>query len=143
MTTRDERGQMTVMIVGFFVVIGMLAVVVINASAAYLQRQELNNIADGAALAAADGLREETVYRGGLDDLEDLPLDPALAARVVDDYLAGQSGLRRQVGATEGRITVRLSQRLALPLVPPGWLAETQVTAEATSLLRLSEPDAP
>ena len=136
MTRRDDSGQLTVMIVGFFVVIGLLAVVVINASAAFLQRQQLNNAADGAALAAAAGLSEESVYREGIDDVADIALDKRRAAHVVGDYLARQDNLQWQVGADDTLVTVRLSRQLDLPLVPPGWMDSTRVTAEATALLR-------
>ena len=47
---RDESGQTTVMIVGFAVVLMTAVGMVVNVSAAYLQRQSLDNLADGAAL---------------------------------------------------------------------------------------------
>ncbi|WP_447643347.1 pilus assembly protein TadG-related protein [Nocardioides zeae] len=50
----DQHGQTTLMIVGFAGVLFMLLAVVVDASAAYLQRQGLATIADGAALAGAD-----------------------------------------------------------------------------------------
>src|SRR5674476_309776 len=137
MTRRDDSGQLTVMIVGFFVVIGLLAVVVINASAAFLQRQQLNNAAYGAALAAAAGLSEEVAYRDGIDNVADIALDRRRAAQVVDDYLTSHDDLQWQVGGDGTRVTVRLSRSLDLPLVPPGWMDSTRVTAEATALLRL------
>ena len=55
----DERGSITVMSLGFLLLIGALTVVVVNASAAFLQRQELNNLADGAALA--DGVSDPAI----------------------------------------------------------------------------------
>ena len=48
---RDERGTATLMIVGFALVLAMMAAVVTDASAAYLQRQGLDTLADGAAVA--------------------------------------------------------------------------------------------
>ncbi len=45
-----ERGTVTVMTIGFLVLLGLLTVVVVNSSAAFLERQRLNNLADGAAL---------------------------------------------------------------------------------------------
>ena len=86
---RDERGQTTVLIVGFAVVLMMAVAMVVNVSAAYLQRQSLDNLADGAALMAADaGAEGDDVYAGGLDD-DRLELLAAAARRAVDDYLAG------------------------------------------------------
>ena len=76
---RREEGTITVMVVGFVVVVALLAVVVVNASAAFLQRQELDNVADGAALAASDALSETSVYEEGLD--KNAPLDPERPTR--------------------------------------------------------------
>ena len=46
---RDERGTGMLLIVGLAFVLAMMAAVVTDASAAYLQRQGLDTIADGAA----------------------------------------------------------------------------------------------
>lgn len=139
---RDERGQMSVMIVGFFVVITLLAVVVINASAAYLQRQALGNLADGAALSAADAMRAERVYRLGVQSLTDIPLDERRAASLVGEYLQSSgrdfTDVRWSVQTQGNAILVRLDSRLDLPLVPPGWFASSRVVAEASGLLRVN-----
>ncbi len=56
---RDERGQTSLLIMGFFVILSLLVGVVVDASAAYLRRQWFISLADGAALAAADGVKAE------------------------------------------------------------------------------------
>ncbi|MGZ5409502.1 MAG: pilus assembly protein TadG-related protein [Aeromicrobium sp.] len=136
-TNRPEEGTITVMVVGFFVVIGLLAVVVINSSAAFLQRQELNNIADGAALAAADGLREETIYLEGVG--EDAPLDPRRARQLVSAYLsATTTDLNTwSVSTDDDTVHVHLDRSISLPLAPPGWFGTSRVTADAAALLRV------
>jgi hypothetical protein len=63
---RDEQGQVTLLIIGFASILLMAIVVVIDASAAYLQRQGLDNLADGAALYGAD-LGSAGIYEQGLD----------------------------------------------------------------------------
>ena len=70
MTARLEReaGQTSVVLIGFFVVIALLVVVVVDASAAYLRRQRLDALADGAALAAVDGIRSDQLYVEGLGE---------------------------------------------------------------------------
>ncbi|MET1039018.1 MAG: pilus assembly protein TadG-related protein, partial [Aeromicrobium sp.] len=83
-----EQGQVTVMTIGFLLFIGLLAVVVINSSAAFLERQRLDNIADGAALAAADGLSRETFYGEG-----EVTLDDRQARQLIDDYVT-ESAIR-------------------------------------------------
>ncbi len=134
-----EEGTITVMVAGFFIVVGLLAVVVINASAAFLQRQELNNVADGAALAAADGLRQEGIYTDGIG--EDAPLDPRRARALVSDYLGsvapGVDGW--SVSTDDNTVRVHLDRSMSLPLVPPGWFESSRVTAEAAAVLRVSD----
>jgi uncharacterized membrane protein len=56
------------MIVGLAVVAIMLIGVVVDASAAYLRRSGLDSLADGAALAAADGVQGRQVYEGARAD---------------------------------------------------------------------------
>ena len=133
-----ERGQITVLTIGFFVFLGLLAVVVINSSAAFLQRQELGNLADGAALAAADGMSEERFYRDGADS--SLELDPAEASQLVARYVASSG---EQIGsvavtATADEVHVRLERSVSLAIAPPGWASRTTIVAEATAQLRLS-----
>ncbi len=127
------------MVVGFFIVVGLLAVVVVNSSAAFLQRQELNNVADGAALAAADALQENTIYRDGVG--EDAPLDPQRASQIVSDYLSSTgNGVARWTVTTDGAgIHVHLERNIELALTPPGWRSTTNVTADATALLRIRQ----
>ena len=56
----SEEGQVTLLIIGFAGILLMAIVVVIDASAAYLQRQGLDNLADGAALYAELAVRRLT-----------------------------------------------------------------------------------
>lgn len=130
---RPESGQITVMTVGFFVVLGLLVVVVVNASAAFLERQELNNLADGAALAAADGLDRERFYVDGRVELA-----PQQSRELVAGYLAGEPLSVLSVVADTGQVTVRLERTIGLAITPPGWTRRTTIVAEATSQLRPS-----
>jgi len=130
---RDEQGQTTLLVVGFFVVALLLVVVVVDASAAYLQRQRLDALADGAALAATQAVEGEQVYTDGLG--ERATLDPAEARRHVGAYLRrlGHRDLRFRVRTTTDSVAVQVSQLLDLPLVPPGWNGRTTVTGRAAS----------
>lgn len=127
----EERGSVTVMTIGFLVLIGLLLGVVVNATAAYLQRQELANLADGAALAAADGLDEAAFYAD-----RRVELDPAASRALVADYLSGHDVASVEVTMTGDVVTVRLERDVSLPLTPPGWPSRTRVSAEASSELR-------
>jgi Flp pilus assembly protein TadG len=131
---RREDGTITVMTIGFLLFIGLLAVVVINSSAAFLQRQQLDNVADGAALAAADGLSRDTFYREG-----DVTLDDGQARQLVADYV-DQPGTRVvEVRADDDQVYVRLERTIGLALKPPGWTSRTTIASEATAQLRTSE----
>jgi hypothetical protein len=130
---RDQHGQTSVLIIGFFLVAVLLVVVVVDASAAYLQRQRLDALADGAALAATQAVEGEQVYTEGLG--ERAQLDPAEARRHVAAYLrrVSRERLGFRVRTTSDSVTVEVSQVLDLPLVPPGWTDRTTVTGRAAS----------
>ena len=132
---RNERGTITVMTIGFFVFLGLLAVVVINASGAFLERRELDNLADGAALAAVDGLSQEAFYRDG-----EVAVDSGEARRLVAGYLAGSDARVVSVQTTDDRVLVRLQRTIRLALTPPGLPSSTTVVAEATGRLRVAPP---
>jgi hypothetical protein len=139
---RGDAGQTTLLIVGFAIVVLMLIAVVTDASAAYLRRQGLDSLADGAALAAADGIQGEQVYEGGLG--EHARIDPAVAIRYVADYLRATGaavrypGLTYSVDATAERVVVRLATPLELPLSPPGWQRRPTISATAASFVVVS-----
>ena len=143
MRRRDECGQTTLLIIGLAVVVAMLVGVVVDASAAYLRRQGLDSLADGAALAGADGVQGEQVYRGGLADRA--RIDPEAARRFVAGYLrevgATQKypGLTCTVLTTADTIVVRLRAPLDLPITPPGWEQRPVVSGTAAALAVVSE----
>jgi hypothetical protein len=131
-----------VLIIGFTLVIAMAVVVVVDASAAFLRRQALSSLADGAALAAADGLQGEQVYTGGLDDRAHV--DPEVARILVDSYLssvgagARYPGLSHAVETDGERVVVRVAAPLDLPLPLPGVPGTTRVGATAAAVIAVS-----
>lgn len=139
----DERGQTAVLIIGFVLVLVMAVAVVVDATAAYLRRQALDTLADGAALAAADGIEGQSVYTGGLDDRAEV--DPATAAELVDAYLASVGAARRYPGLarsveTEGaRVVVHLTTPLELPLRLPRTGEATHVSAVAAAVVTVGD----
>lgn len=140
---RSEAGSAAVLVVGFFVVALLLVGVAVDASAAYLRRQGLDNLADAAALAAADGIQGRQVYEEGLG--ERARIDPAVARGYVGDYLravragAAYPGLRWEVDATADRVVVRVSAPLDLPIRVPGVVGRTWISATAASYVVVSE----
>jgi hypothetical protein len=140
---RGEEGQTSLLIVGFFLVAVLMVVVVVDASAAYLRRQALDSVADGAALAAADGVQGEQVYTGGLG--ERAQIDPVVARRYVAEYLAATGaharypGLSYSVGTGADAVRVRVTAPLDLPFSPPGWADDTLVTGTAASYVVVTD----
>lgn len=133
--TRDETGGITVLTVGFFVIVGLLVVVVVDASAVFLARRDLMNSADRVALHAADGLDLERVYAQGIDD--EVVLDASDAQRLVGDVAGPHVRIRLRVDTDQ--VWVDLERDIDLPISPPGFTASTTITAEAVGQLRLSE----
>jgi uncharacterized membrane protein len=136
---RDEHGQVTLLIIGFASILLMAIVVVIDASAAYLQRQGLDNLADGAALYGAD-LGSAGVYEEGLAEVRLSQREAAVQA-AVRDYLARSGAARTHPGIVVGvrvdpsgrSVTVRLEAPLDLPLSIPGSPSAPKVAASSTA----------
>jgi uncharacterized membrane protein len=135
---RDERGTVTLLIVGLAVVLLMMTAVVTDASAAYLQRQSLDTLADGAALTGADaGASGDEAYAGGLD--ADLHLDADIARTAVLGYLHSTGAYARYPGLTARvsvdsstqRVIVEIHAPIRLPLHVPG--SPEHATVGATS----------
>lgn len=133
-----EEGQVAVLIVGLTLVLAMAVVVVVDATAAFLKRQALDTLADGAALAAADGIAGEQVYTTGLG--ERALIDPETAEVFVVDYLDSVGAGRRHPGLAyvvepEGdRVVVRLTAPMDLPLPLPGVADRARVDAVAAAV---------
>ncbi|GEP34773.1 hypothetical protein NSZ01_25410 [Nocardioides szechwanensis] len=114
------------LIIGFAAFLAMTIAMVVDASAAYLQRQSLDTLADGAALHGADlGATGRDVYQGGVPD-ERLELTEAQARIAVRDYLRDVGAYRKYPGLSydvrvdDTRITVELRAPVDLPLTVPG-----------------------
>jgi hypothetical protein len=139
MRTHDERGQTTLLIIGLAIVATMMVAVVVDASAAYLRRTGLDSLADGAALAAADGVQGRQVYEGGLGRRAEI--DPVVARRYVAEYLRGTGAARRYPGlaydvdASTDRVVVHVAAPLDLPITPPGWDRRPTISGTAASFV--------
>ena len=145
MRRRCQHGQATVMIVGFAIVLAMAVALVVDASAAYLQRQGLDNVADGAALRGADlGATGEETYTHGVP-AEDLALTPEAVRAAVHSYLsdvgayASYPGLSFDV-AVDGilhRVTVTIRAPLDLPLTVPGSPGRASVGSTGSAVVHV------
>ncbi len=131
---------MSVLIVGFAVVVLMMVVVVTDISKVFLVRRDLDATADGAVLAAANGLAAIYAQPTGEGNAT---LDPEEARRLTAEYLdsvgAGNrfSGLDWSTDVTGTTVTVTLSTSVDLPFEPPGWQGSTDVAADAAAVVPL------
>ena len=136
----DEGGQVTVLIIGFALVLLLAVGITVDASAAYLEREALATLADGAALAAADQVQGTPAYAGGLR--ESAPLDVRTAREAVAGHLAATGALREHPGLVAvvdvagDRVVVRLRVPLDLPLTVGG-LTATTVSASGSASVAL------
>ncbi len=137
---RSDEGTVLLLILGLVVVAALFVAVVTDVSALYLERRELVAAADGAALAGAQAVDEESVYRDGLPASGPVPLDQEAAEQAVRDYLAdaglltGKLEVRISTSATT--VSVVLATRLDLPVastVTAGASGAADVSASATA----------
>lgn len=139
---RADRGQVSVLVIGFAFVVALMVVVVVDASAAYLKRQGLDSLADGAALYAADAAAEgHDVYTGGLGG-GDLRLSADVARAAVRAYLrstgalAAHPGLTTRVTVDATRVRVTVTAPVDLPLTLPGGPERPVVRAVGSAVVR-------
>lgn len=141
-TERDDHGSTIPLIVGFALVLIMLIAVVVDVSAAYLRRQGLDSVADGAALQGADlGATGLEVYGGGISG-EQLRLTESAIRRSVQDYLHTSGAYARYPGLTltavhlsrdARHVSVSLRTSVKLPLHLPGAPQSATVTATGSA----------
>lgn len=139
---KDDRGQATVLIVGFAVLLAMAIALVVDASAAYLQRSGLSTLADGAALRGADlGATGRDVYEGGVPQ-ERLQVTNTQARAAVAAYLhdvgayATYPGLSYAVfvDSSAASVEVRIRAPLDLPLTVPGSPQRAAISATGSAV---------
>ena len=135
---RDERGQMTVLIIGFTAIVLLMIVVVTDISKVFLVRRDLDATADGAVLAAANGLAAIYAQPGEGDNAE---IDPEQARRLTAEYLDSVAASNRFDGFDWSAdvagtiVTVRLTSSVDLPFEPPGWQGSADIGADAAAVV--------
>lgn len=136
---RRDDGQAALLLVGFFLLAVLLVGVVVDASAAYLRRQALDNLADGAALAGADAVGSRHVYAHGLGVRAQI--DAAVAREQAAAYLHATGAAARYPGLTWNvhtdteRVVVRVAAPLDLPIPVPGVGATARVSASGAAFV--------
>lgn len=129
---------MTVLIIGFTVIILLMIVVVTDISKVFLVRRDLDSTADGAVLAAANGLAAVYAQPGAGGNAA---IDPDQAARLTADYLNEVAasnrfdGLDWSVDVEGTTVTVRLTSTADLPFQPPGFPGTADVSSESAAIV--------
>jgi uncharacterized membrane protein len=124
---QGDGGQLILLVIGFALITALLVTVVVNASNLFLMRRSLAALADGAAVAAANGIDERALYTNGLNGGR-VPLSEAAAEGLVRDYLESyldQTGASDRfpqlqlvdVTTNGGVATVSLRVRMELPFI--------------------------
>ena len=115
--------------------------VVVDASAAYLARQRLDELADGAELQGADmGAQGSDAYAGGLAK-QDLSISRTEAEAAVRAFLRDSGamtdhpGLRAVVRVDGDRVIVQLSAPVDLPLSLPGGPEEPSIRSSGSAVV--------
>ena len=130
-----DRGSVTLLIVGLVTVCLLAFVVLVDASAAFLQRRQLVAIADAAALAGAQGIDLDAYYRSGASAAT--RLDPALVVSRVRRHLSRSGagtipGLTLDEVVSDGRaVHVGLSAPLRLPFLAGAFAARVAAGSDA------------
>lgn len=129
---------MTVLIIGFTFVILLMIVVVTDISKVFLVRRDLDATADGAVLAAANGLA--AIYAQPAAD-GNAELDPGHARRLTAEYLDQVAASNRFAGldwsadVTGTTVTVHLTSSVDLPFQPPGFPGAADIATEASAVV--------
>ena len=102
-----DRGQATLIVLVFMLVVIALVGVVSDGGQALAQRRELQGLADGAARAGAAALNQDALVTTATPQI-----DPHQAQAAVAQFLsaAGYSGSAPQVSVTAAQISVVLTQ---------------------------------
>ena len=129
---------MTVLIIGFTAVILLMIVVVTDISKVFLVRRDLDATADGAVLAAANGLAAIYAQPGAGGNAA---IDPDEARRLTAEYLdsvgAGSrfDGLDWSADVAGTTVTVTLTSSVDLPFEPPGWRGSADIASDAAAIV--------
>lgn len=134
---REDRGSTIPLMLGFFILAGLMLTGGVVASSAFLQLRSLQSACDGAAVAAANGFE-----RGGATLGEGLPFDADAAQSAVAAYAAQAWGADATevdliVDVDGERVVVSCTKTAHVPfeaVFSPGGISQT-VTATSRAPL--------
>ena len=131
---RDDSGQLTLLVLGYAAVAGLLTVVAVDVSAVFLARRSLVAVADGAAVAGVQSVDRAAVYAGAAAG-GSLPLDVATVTTTVAAYARHHPEVEVAGSSPDGR-TVVVDARREVPLPFGGLVGIDRVTVTARATAR-------
>lgn len=133
---KDDRGSVLILGAGLIAVCFLGLTVLTDASAAFLQRQHLQSLADGAALAGAQAIDLDSYYANGAE--RSTQLDRYAVQSAVRRHIGGwiprdeETGLVIERISTDGRrVVVGIRAPLDLPFLDDLFPADVRVEASA------------
>lgn len=132
---RDQRGQVTVLILGLALVVFAISGLAIDGTRAFLFRRTLQSSADAASLAAASELDESAFYISGG---RKRTLDAEDAERAAGRWLSLRGlGAHSEIRVEGGRVIVVLKDE-----VPTSFLALVGIDEIPVAVIAAAEPRA-
>ncbi|MDQ3916305.1 MAG: pilus assembly protein TadG-related protein [Actinomycetota bacterium] len=111
MNAADERGQVTVLVLGMALLAFAVAGLAVDGTRAWLLRRSLQNAADAAALAGAGEIDRRAYYSSGG---RSITLDPAASEAVATRWLAAR-GVAARASVTSAGDRVTVTMRAEMP----------------------------
>ena len=144
---RADRGSIAVLAIGMVVICVMAFTVLVDVSAAVLQRHRLQSLVDGAALAGAQAIDLDAYYEQGAAGATGISarvlqstVRHFLAEARLSDRDLGERGARFSIDevSTDGRtVTVRLSEPMVVPFL--SGLVDVRLSVQSRSQLAYAE----
>ena len=129
--SRDERGQITILVVGMVMIVFSVIGLTVDGTRAFLHRRTLQSAADAAALAGASELDRDRYYvsRGRA-----IQIDPDAARRAARRWLDLRSlPAEAGISASASRVTVTLRSEISTLFLRLVGVTRVPVAAEAAS----------
>lgn len=133
---RPDRGSTIPLMLGFFIVAGLMLVAGVVASAAFLQLRSLQSACDGAAIAATNGFGRVESVRANLP-FDQMAAESAVAAYAAAAWGSDAAGVALVVQVDGDEVTVECSRTAHVPfeaVFAPNGIAQT-VTSTARAPL--------
>lgn len=136
---RDERGSLAPLTIGYLVLALIGAFIVFSATDLYIAQKHLDQVADAAALAAADGFTIAPSGTGaaviGRDEAQRLAEEVVVLSEAAHSPTANPAWLV-SVAAAGDSATVQVASLWRPPMLA-GLLPSVELTAEASAATRL------